>query len=69
MKEKAKHLRKMLTNAEEIAEAVSLTIVISFALYQAYIHRNDAIEWSALGAAAVFTTIQAFRAWVRVLNK
>lgn len=67
--ETKKTSKKMAKNIEELLNAVALSTTTVFAGYMAYTHRGQGILWILLGVAAAWSVIQAFVAWVKVLNK
>jgi hypothetical protein len=73
MKEKAKQsvdqTKRILKNLDEFLSALALTVTTGFAGYQAYEHRQDGIMYAALGVAVFYAAFQAFRAWLKALNK
>lgn len=69
IKETKQTSKKMAKNIEELLNAVALSTTTVFAGYAAFTHRGQGILWILLGAAAAWSVIQAFVAWVKVLNK
>lgn len=59
----------MAKNIEELTNAVALSTTTVFSGYTAFTHRGQGVLWILLGAASAWSLIQAFVAWVKVLNK
>lgn len=59
----------MAKNIEELLNAVALSTTTVFAGYTAFTHKGQGVLWILLGVAASWSVIQAFVAWVKVLNK
>lgn len=61
--------KTILGNLEDLIDAGALSTVVGFSAYQGITNRHNNIAWMLLATASVWATIQAFRAWSKVLTK
>ena len=61
--------KKVIDNIEDLISAVALSTTTVFAGYASYTHRSSGILWILLGVASAWSVLQAFTAWIKVLNK
>lgn len=66
---KIKLVKTILSNLEDLIDAGALSTVVSFSAYQGMTNRNGGITWVLLATASIWATVQAFRAWSKVLTK
>ena len=69
IKETKETSKKVINNIEDLISAIALSTTTIFAGYEAYMHRSNGILWILLGVASAWSLLQAFTAWVKVLNK
>jgi hypothetical protein len=66
--QEASKWNKRAHNAEELINAVALSVIMLFSGYEAYTNRKETM-YRILGVFAAWCVFQAFRAWGRVLDK